>query len=497
MGKIHEIARNTSNVDAVMRCIETGTSVDDQDNMGKSALHYAARNGNYVVAEALVKANANLELVEKKGQTPLYHAVVGEHGDIVQLLLDAGVNPSHVTSAGYTALHYSARNGLTGILKQLLTAGAEHTAVTSEGHTPLALARDNDQKTAVAILEAFEETGTFDPSVDPALDGVSEEEAALMAELDAMEVKPKPISAGPIVKNKKMVADKSEDTEDGFGKVYVGKAPPPQMMKHITGGKKMTFDPSTAPPTAKGKTTSPAKQAPPQTASGETKSPKRAPAVANPKPDVEPVSTKEEIVYSSSPTLDTEEAPSDPVYSVVDKKSGLKPHVPRTGTKSLMIGADESTPGSSGGGGPMWMDNLGSVVQKPQPRAKPPTVSHDDDLDDYDNADAAIHAPAEDPGYAVPDEGRDNNDYAEVGDVIAPPPVPTSARPTEKVAANTGTSLVEFFSSISLPDTCLALCEDAGIDVPEDFTMFTEKELVSDHGFKVGHARKILRTLGQ
>eukprot|EP00041_Stephanoeca_diplocostata_P028120 m.786708 g.786708 ORF g.786708 m.786708 type:complete len:65 (-) comp23306_c0_seq5:1066-1260(-) len=34
-----------------------------------------------------------------------------------------------------------------------------------------------------------------------------------------------------------------------------------------------------------------------------------------------------------------------------------------------------------------------------------------------------------------------------------------------------------------------------GIDEPDDFAMFTEDELVTNHGFKVGHVRKILRAL--
>ena len=74
----------------------------------------------------------------------------------------------------------------------------------------------------------------------------------LMAELEGLEVKPTVISAGPLPGQKKKkagprVADKSEDREDGFGKVYLGDAPPPHLMKHHTSGRKQVFDPSTAP----------------------------------------------------------------------------------------------------------------------------------------------------------------------------------------------------------------------------------------------------------
>ena len=52
----------------------------------------------------------------------------------------------------------------------------------------------------------------------------------LMAELDGLEVKPTVISAGPMPGKKKKagprVADKSEDREDGFGKVSCQKPAP-------------------------------------------------------------------------------------------------------------------------------------------------------------------------------------------------------------------------------------------------------------------------------
>jgi hypothetical protein len=59
------------------------------------------------------------------------------------------------------------RHGLTGILRQLLEAGADHTAVNDEGNTPLALARGAEQSAAVALLEAWATTGSFDDAVDP------------------------------------------------------------------------------------------------------------------------------------------------------------------------------------------------------------------------------------------------------------------------------------------------------------------------------------------
>ena len=106
-------------------------------------------------------------------------------------------------SSHVEAQRSSSRHGLTGILRQLLQAGADHTAVTGEGHTPLALARGADQLAAVALLEAWATTGSLDDVRDPTQEGMTEEEAMLMAELEEMEVKPTVISSGPLPGKKK------------------------------------------------------------------------------------------------------------------------------------------------------------------------------------------------------------------------------------------------------------------------------------------------------
>lgn len=80
-------------------------------------------------------------------------------------------------------------------------------------------------------------------------------------------------------------------------------------------------------------------------------------------------------------------------------------------------------------------------------------------------------------------------EYAEVDDeAVASVPRPSGVKP--------GTSLRAFIHDLALPDSCLTLAAEAGIDNPADFKMFSESELVSEHGFKVGHARKILMKLG-
>ena len=65
-----------------------------------------------------------------------------------------------------------------------------------------------------------------------------------------------------------------------------------------------------------------------------------------------------------------------------------------------------------------------------------------------------------------------------------PPIAPPAAAPRRSAAA--------LLAQLGLAEKCAALAEEAGIDDAADFAMFTEAELVSEHGFKAGHARKIL-----
>eukprot|EP00041_Stephanoeca_diplocostata_P028111 m.786891 g.786891 ORF g.786891 m.786891 type:complete len:510 (-) comp23306_c0_seq18:1066-2595(-) len=505
MGRLHELARNSSKLDVFNKLVGSGDTIDEPDAMRNTPLHYAARHGNYVIADALLNGGAELELKNKKGQTALYQAVVGQHGDIVQLLLDRGADAKTINGSGYAPVHYAARNGLTGILKKLLVAGADIDALTEEGHNAEYLATENKQEYALSILQTFRSTGSYQGAVDP--QSLDEDDAALMMELDQLEIKPEPISAGPVlaqtpVKPKPgMTSPKEEDSPDGFGKVYLGKAPPPHMMNHITGGKRMAYDPSADP--VKGGATG---GAPSPEKMRHVTAPAQAPISTPAPPVADPVGApKEEIIYNSVdevlPSGAKVPPKAEPVYSKVDKKGvpvavilsvantaaaggGVpemmtenamptrRPHVPRPGTQSM---------GESSGSDP----------------GVPAVVAAGNDT--YDNSEANTVVCEEvsvwDNPIAPPEAL-----YAEVDDVVADnlPPVPGAPRFHPQRASLTdmaATAMHAFLLRLALPESCAVLAEEAGIDEPDDFAMFTEDELVTNHGFKVGHVRKILRAL--
>jgi len=52
--------------------IKLGANVDEQDHVGRTALHIAAQKNNISVVEDLIEANALANVRSKDGSTPLH-----------------------------------------------------------------------------------------------------------------------------------------------------------------------------------------------------------------------------------------------------------------------------------------------------------------------------------------------------------------------------------------------------------------------------------------
>lgn len=144
---------------AVVRQILAGASasseqsVNAQDDIGNTALHYAANEGKLEVAKELINKGAN---VNAKGSgndwTPLHSAVYGAHKDLVKLLLDKKADPNAVTTTQWTAMHSAASEGQVPIISLLLDAGANINAANFSGKTPIYLAAAGEHTSAVKFL---------------------------------------------------------------------------------------------------------------------------------------------------------------------------------------------------------------------------------------------------------------------------------------------------------------------------------------------------------
>ena len=171
------------NLSMVKTLIECGASVDDKDFNGNTSLHLAVKNGNYQIAQLLLKdfksntsvkdkyamsllhtacENGNLRMVElliyygadfneKNGhsKTPLAVAIENDHSSIVSALLsEFGCDPNDRVS-----LHTACVHGNLSMVKTLIEHGASvDDKDCDEQYTPLQLALTNHHDNIVSAL---------------------------------------------------------------------------------------------------------------------------------------------------------------------------------------------------------------------------------------------------------------------------------------------------------------------------------------------------------
>ena len=90
----------------------------------ETALLLAVGRGYAKSVQALINADANVDIINKNGNTALILAVVLEHLEIVQKLLDAGAKLDlQNLQERSTALMIAANRGLIDIIQQIINAG--------------------------------------------------------------------------------------------------------------------------------------------------------------------------------------------------------------------------------------------------------------------------------------------------------------------------------------------------------------------------------------
>jgi len=137
----------------VNESIEQGISVDNADELGRTALMFAAFNGHNEVIELLIANGASVNRENDEGRTPLMFAASGPFPETVLLLIEneADVNRSDSVEE-WTPLMYAAAEGNNEVVALLLEHGADPNAMDTDGETATDFAQNNGHTQTVALL---------------------------------------------------------------------------------------------------------------------------------------------------------------------------------------------------------------------------------------------------------------------------------------------------------------------------------------------------------
>jgi ankyrin repeat protein len=136
--------------------LDEGAQVDLEDPKGWTALYRACcLDRGLEVVLLLLEHGADAAAAVHDGPTPLMAASYGGHTEVVALLLAHGCGNIDLQDSndGATALHEACWLVDRGVVRLLLGAGADPHAVDNVGRTPLALAAQERQGEAVAVLQ--------------------------------------------------------------------------------------------------------------------------------------------------------------------------------------------------------------------------------------------------------------------------------------------------------------------------------------------------------
>ena len=126
--------------------LKKGADHSLNDCFGKTALHYAAEEGNLDICQILVSYGAQVNCLTSEKWTPLHLATFNNQTGVAKYLLRNGADHSLKDwFDSKTALHYAAREGNLDICQILVSYGAQVNCLTSKKWTPLHLATFNNQ----------------------------------------------------------------------------------------------------------------------------------------------------------------------------------------------------------------------------------------------------------------------------------------------------------------------------------------------------------------
>eukprot|EP01060_Flectonema_neradi_P031436 TRINITY_DN4769_c0_g1_i1.p1 TRINITY_DN4769_c0_g1~~TRINITY_DN4769_c0_g1_i1.p1 ORF type:complete len:494 (+),score=112.88 TRINITY_DN4769_c0_g1_i1:36-1484(+) len=155
-GDAHELREAAKEGDlSYVKGLATAHSVDDVDERGFTALHWAAWNGHSDVVKLLCEVGAGLDCADEDGQTALHHACWFGHSECVRTLLAHGADPNQRDNEKETPLGAGARSGDHDVIRLLIQANADPSVSDKDGHNPVSRALKKGHTSVALLLEDY------------------------------------------------------------------------------------------------------------------------------------------------------------------------------------------------------------------------------------------------------------------------------------------------------------------------------------------------------
>ncbi|KAG2466405.1 RAI14 protein, partial [Polypterus senegalus] len=151
---LHLAAKN-SHLECVKKLIKQGkSSVEGVDNIGRTALHYAAASGSLPVVQLLCEDRSPLNVKDAEGCTPLLLSAHNSHSDVCKLLMDHGADINACDKNGRTAVMLASENNSLSIVEILIQHGADLSLVDTLGNDALQYSTLSGSKEIKNLLQA-------------------------------------------------------------------------------------------------------------------------------------------------------------------------------------------------------------------------------------------------------------------------------------------------------------------------------------------------------
>ncbi|KAK3586736.1 hypothetical protein CHS0354_014767 [Potamilus streckersoni] len=127
----------------IKKLIKAGADVNVVDYAGWTPLHEACNHGFLSTTKQLIKAGANVNVLGLENDTPLHDASINGHGEIVELLVKKGANPLQQNVKGRTPMDVAATPEIIALLKREIIASSSDNSSADETRSSMSPA-DSD-----------------------------------------------------------------------------------------------------------------------------------------------------------------------------------------------------------------------------------------------------------------------------------------------------------------------------------------------------------------